>query len=198
MDIKETMHCNPTKCISWSAILVGAFVGVGISFLLNLFGVAIGLSAFSMTNEGAMTLAVGGLVGLIASTVIAMFFAGFASGYLGRLSVHKRNLGVIYGFTTWSAVLILTAVLTTHIGGYVNTYSTNITRQTVVVVDAKDTSPKSHRAGPHGEANEAITASKEMSGGMAVGAFVVFALFLFGAIACCFGAHYGMSRRCEE
>ena len=72
-DHQHDHHCN--KRISWSAILTGALVGVGLSFLLNLFGVAIGLSAFSMGDHGPASLAIGGLLGLIASTIIAMYCA---------------------------------------------------------------------------------------------------------------------------
>lgn len=197
LDDQYHHHCH--KRISWSAILTGALVGVGLSFLLNLFGVAIGLSAFSMSEHGAASLAIGGLLGLMLSTIIAMYFAGFASGYVGRFYVPKRNMGTLYGFTTWSVAVVLTALLTTHVGSYVDTYSTSVTHNSVMVTPAKSMPVKMTHASAHEEKQQIIeVSSKEATGGMAIGAFIVFALFFVGALASCFGAHHGMSCRSKE
>ncbi len=48
------------KRISWSAILIGAIVAVGLGFLLNMFCLAIGLSAFTLDDQGKTVVAVGG------------------------------------------------------------------------------------------------------------------------------------------
>lgn len=185
--------CTSAQRISWSAIIAGALIGVGLSFLLNLFGVAIGLSAFSMSEEGGASLAIGGLIGLIVSTMVAMFFAGFTAGHLGRLYVPKRNMGLAYGFTTWSVSIILSALLTTHVGGYVKAYSDTVTQQGIVVVD-ENASPSPHHSGT----KIAAVTPKEISGGIALGAFIVFGLFFVGAFSSCLGAHYGMSCREEN
>ena len=188
-------HCHTTKRISWSAVLTGALIGVGLSFLLNLFGVAIGLSAFSMSEHGVETLAVGGLLGFIVSTIVAMFFAGYTAGYIGRLYVPKHNMGMIYGFTTWTVAVILSAVLTSHIGSYIDTYSTSVSRNTIVLTQAPAVTNK-----PATENQQKITAviQKEISSGIAIGAFVVFALFFLGAFSSCLGAHFGMSCKSKE
>jgi len=188
-------HC-PTR-ISWSAIVTGTLIGVGLSFLLNLFGVTIGLSAFSMTHEGVSSLAIGGFLGLIISTIVSMFFGGFAAGYLGRLYAPKRNLGVIYGFTTWSVSIILSAIVTSHFGHYVDTYSANVTGNTVNVMQEKPAASTKAQPSTH-EVQIAAVTPKEVSGGMAVVAFIVFALFFIGAFSSCLGAHYGMSCRSDE
>lgn len=195
MDDQNHVHCR--NRISWSAIVIGALVGVGLGFLLNLFGVTIGLSAFSMSNEGAGTLAVGGLLGLIISTIIAMFMSGFTAGYLGRLFVPRRNLGVVYGFATWSLALILTALVTTYVGSYVNSYTTTVTRNTIVVTQEQPATQNTDRASRKDQQIASVT-PKEITGGIAVGTFIVFALFFIGALSSCFGAHYGMSCRSED
>jgi hypothetical protein len=69
-------------------------VGVGLSFLLNLFSIAIGLSLVTTSKEGIASLAIGGFLGLVISAIAAMFVAGTTSGYLGRSCCAKRNLGV--------------------------------------------------------------------------------------------------------
>lgn len=197
--VNEQNDYRCTQRISWSAIVAGALVGVGLSFLLNLFGVAIGLSAFSMNDQGVASLAIGGLLGLLISTIIAMYFAGLVSGSLGKLFVPKRNMGIIYGFTTWSVVLVLSAVLTAHVGSYVDSYSTSVTQNSVVVMQDK-TAPGASHAADASDAKQKIIAltPQQASGGMAIGAFIIFALFFVGALASCIGAHHGMSCRSEE
>ena len=197
VDEHAHLHC-PTR-ISWSAIVTGAFIGVGLSFLLNLFGVTIGLSAFSMTDQGVGSLAIGGLLGLIISAIASMFFGGFAAGYLGRLYVPKRNLGMLYGFTTWTVSIIISAVLTTYVGTYVDSYTSKITRNNVVVIQEKpDTTKISDSSSKENQQKAESITPQEVSGGMAVGAFIVFALFFISAFSSCLGAHYGMSCRSDE
>lgn len=189
------------KRISWSAILTGALVGVGFSFLLNLFGVAIGLSAFSMGDQGVMSLAIGGLFGIIVSTIIAMFFAGFTSGYIGRLYVPGRNMAGIYGFSTWIVAIILTAVLTTHLGSYIESYSTSVTRSTVIITQDKTAeamTSKSHASSHEEHHKIANITPKEVTGGIAIGAFIVFAMFFIGALSSCVGARFGMRCTSED
>lgn len=195
---EEHVHHQCAKRISWSAIAAGSLVGVGLGFLLNMFGMAIGLSAFSMTNEGMTSLAAGGLLGLVISTVIAMYCAGLTAGCLGKLYVPKRNLGIVYGFVTWSVTLILTALITTHVGHYVDTYSTTVVnRDSVVVYQDKAQSPKASHVAHEEKQQVAAVNPKEASGGMAIMTFIVFALFFIGAFACCLGAHHGM-KCCKE
>ena len=112
------LHCH-WKRLSWTAVIVGALVGVGLTFLLALFSAAIGLSAFSMDSTGATTLAVGGFIGVVIGILVSMFLAGWVAGYLGRPYAMGRNLGVLYGFTAWCLALLLTASFAGPIGRYV-------------------------------------------------------------------------------
>ncbi len=189
---EHNYHC--TSHISWSAIIAGALVGVGLGFLLNLFGVAIGLSAFSMSDQGAATIAIGGLLGLIIATIIAMYFAGLTSGYLGRNHMPRCHMGLIYGFTTWSVAIILTAMLTAHLGSYIDTYTTTVTKNNVVVTQKA----VSVKASTNQDKQTIVNVTpKEASGGMAVGAFIVFGMFFVGAFSSCLGAHHGMTCKKE-
>ena len=196
----DPSHIHCSKRISWSAIATGAIIGVGLSFLLNLFGMTIGLSAFSMTEQGVGSLAIGGLLGLIISTIVSFFFGGFAAGYLGRLYVPKRNLGIVYGFTTWSVTLLLSAVVTTYVGTYVDSYTSVVTRNMVVATQEAPAASAnaSDKQKMSTEQKIATVNPKDLTSGMAVGAFIVFALFFVGAFSSCLGAHYGMSCRSDE
>ena len=78
----EYSHTHLHSSICWSAIIAGAFVGVGLGFLLHLFGIAISLSAYSSsTNGAAETLAIGGFIGIVIGVIVSMGAAGFVAGY---------------------------------------------------------------------------------------------------------------------
>lgn len=184
------------KCISWSAILVGALVGVGLSFLLNLFSIAIGLSVVSTTKEGLATLAVGGLIGVAIGTIAAMWTAGFTAGFLGYKPLHNHNLGVIYGFTAWCVALILTVLLAGQIGQYVSAYTTFIGKPAAVVsVEPTTTTVASTTS------KEAVTVNTEKGiNAIGVGGLSVFVLFFLGALSSALGGYSGTDcrRRCCE
>src|SRR5687767_10657531 len=75
--------CRP-KAISWTAILAGALVGMGLTFLLNTFSIGIGLSLVRTTEDGLTSLAIGGFIGLLIGAIVSMFAAGFTAGCLGK------------------------------------------------------------------------------------------------------------------
>ncbi len=191
------------KRVSWTAIIVGALIGIGLAFLLDLFSVAIGLSFVTTSKEGMMTLAIGGLVGLLIGTIASMFVAGFASGYLGRAYCIKRNLGVLYGFTTWCLALILTALLATNLTRYVSFYSDFVSNPTMVVsIEDKhmemNTSKLSTTTKPSTTTNSSSTAmmssqTQKVANTLGISSFIIFVLFFVGALSSCFGGHCGMT-----
>lgn len=187
-------------CVSWTAVIVGALVGIGVSFLLNLFSVAIGLSTTVVSQEGMVTLAIGGLVGVAICGIVSMYLAGFTAGYLGRGYCGGRNLGILYGFTTWSFALVLTVIFASHIGRYVTAFANTSNPTTVVIVDENaPTANNSMRTNNNGaqkmkdvaEVN-AVNAQKATNT-LGTGAFIVFGLFFLGALAACCGGHTGMN-----
>jgi len=185
-----------SKRISWNAIVVGALVGIGLSFLLNLFSVAIGLSIVKTTQDGLVSLAIGGFIGLLIGTIVSMFFAGFAAGYLGRPYSVKRNLGVIYGFTTWCLALILMMLLASHVGRYVTSYSSFITNPTPVVFINNQVSPA---VTTNTSNSKVVVNSQAATNNLGYSAFLIFILFFIGAISSCFGGHCGMTcRTCKD
>src|SRR5690349_14288427 len=95
------------KCISWSAVFVGAFAAIGLSFLLSLFSTAIGLSIYTVNPEGVTKLAVGGMLGFAIGIIATMFFSGWLAGYFGRSHCDKKCCGAIYGFISWCVALVL-------------------------------------------------------------------------------------------
>lgn len=179
--------------ISWTAVIIGGLVGLGLSFLLNLFSVSIGLSLVSTTQEGIATLAIGGFIGLLIGAIISMFMAGFTAGYLGQPYCVKRNLGVLYGFSAWCVGLVLMVVLTSHITHYVAAYSDFIVHPTVVEVVNNNVSPVALSAS--GSADVVVNAQKTTNN-LGITSLLIFILFFVGAVASCFGGHFGMV--CKE
>lgn len=195
--------CTPHlfKRISWTAIFIGAIVGLGLSFLLNLFGIAIGLSAYTLSNDGAIVLAVGGLCGIIIGIIASMLAAGYAAGYLGRYHCPQRNLGIIYGFTTWTVALVLSAMIGTQISGYITSYSNAMSHS--VVVSSQDKAHSSPtvtvKNTPSADNVDHKTIKVTTSANsLAWGAFSVFVIFFIGAVASCIGACWGMSCKRED
>jgi pheromone shutdown protein TraB len=88
---KNEKYCS-TKCISWTSIVVGALIALGLTFLLNLFSTAIGLSAYKLSG-GSSLFAIGGFLGFAIGIVATMFAAGWLAGYLGRSYCYNKNLG---------------------------------------------------------------------------------------------------------
>lgn len=205
--INETITTQETcyqthhfKHISWTAIFVGALTAVGLGFLLNLFGIAIGLSAIKSINDGSSAIAIGGLLGIIIGIVASMFAAGYATGYLARLHCpeHHHHLGILYGFTTWVVALILSAAVIGHFSHYVATY-TNTLSHSVITTPTPTTNPDNtvvattQSTTPAQDVNKTIAKIDASSTAtLASGSFVVFVLFFIGAFFTCVGACCGM------
>lgn len=192
---------HPFKRISWTAILAGALVAVGLGFLLNLFGIAIGLSAYSASPDGAQVIAIGGLLGIIIGTIAAMVTAGYAAGYLGRLYCPQRNLGIIYGFTTWTVALILSTIVAAHFTHHVAAYTNAISQTHVTTINTQEPHTTALAVATPKPANQPQTAAVNVTvpaKHLALSAGIIFALFFIGAVSACVGACWGMCCKREE
>jgi hypothetical protein len=194
--IFEHSHMGAVKWFSWTAVLIGALVGIGITFLLHLFSIAITLSAFTVNNTtGETTIAIGGLIGIMIGVIAAMFTAGWIAGYLGRTYCCKRHLGALYGFTTWCLALLLSILIASYVGRYVTSYTNFISNPTVITstkpfikIDTMSTS----------SSTEMMIDTQKSAKTSAINAFIVFVLFFLSALASCFGGHFGMCYRKDE
>ena len=196
--------CHHLKRLSWTAILAGALVGVGASFLLNLLCIGIGLSAFNATPDGATALAIGGFVGLVISAFISMYAAGWVAGYLGRPFAARRHLGELYGFITWSVALILTIMLTSHVSKFVSNYNDTLVvhpHAAVVAVTTNDAAPLASQktvtnAATGEQSTQTVVNAEKATNAVGAAAFATFFLFFIGAIASTFGGAVAM--RCGK
>lgn len=180
-------------CISWSAIFIGAFFIIGLSFLMNMFSASIGLSAFHLSPEGVKTLAIGGFVGMLIATIAIMFFSGWVAGYLGRSKCVSGTCGGVYGFSAWSIALILTILLSAHVGKFVTSLSDFVQTPTYsnVTVRADSSAPI---VSTNNATNQAVVNSDKV----AMSAFALFILFLVGAFSSTIGGHCGLRTCCKK
>ncbi|PJE18220.1 MAG: hypothetical protein CK430_00510 [Legionella sp.] len=190
--------------MSWSAIISGAFVGVGLGFLLQLFGIAISLSAYNSSSTGATTIAIGGFLGLLIGVIASMGTAGFVAGYLGRYHYGHCHGGVLYGFITWSISLLLAALFVMPLTHYISGYN-KVLAPTVVVSDTLpqkvDLATENKNLGPATQNKEAVASQSlvRVSPDTLEGSsWLIFLLFFVGALSSCIGACCGMSCKRKE
>jgi hypothetical protein len=186
---------TPIPRLSWSAIFAGAFTGVGLNFLLQLYGIAIGLSAYSSSpSGGATTIAIGGFLGLIVGVIAAMIAAGYVTGYLGKFYHCYCHGGIIYGFLTWSMALVLSAVMLFPFTHYASAYtralspSVEVTNALPHPIQIKPDTSSSTKEG--GGTKPAIKVTPSTLTGSS---WVIFVLFFIGALSSCIGACWGLS-----
>lgn len=179
--------------LCWSSIFGGAFVGVGLTFLLHLYGVAISLSAFSSSQHGAAVLAIGGLIGMLIGVIAAMGAAGFVAGYLGRFHYYPIHGGVIYGFITWSLAIFLSAVMIGPLTHYVADYGNSLANPSMMDVPSADVSiaAQNNVAVVNGQKVVAPSPAE-----LAWGGWIIFGMFFIGALSSCVGASCGI--RCKR
>src|SRR5579871_5063601 len=117
------LHPIECKCFTWQPIIAGALAAVGFTFLLNLFSVAIGLTAYTTNSQGVENIALGGLIATDLGIVVSMFASGWLAGYLGNRYCTKRHLGALYGFLTWCLALIFMVLLAEYMTKYITFYT---------------------------------------------------------------------------
>lgn len=187
------------KCFSWSAVIVGALVAVGLSFLLNLFSIALSLSAFDVTPEGDTAFAVGGFLGLVIGAIVAMFVAGWVAGYLARPYCVKRNLGELYGFAAWCVSLIITIFLTAHVVEFVSNTSSVVRPATNITMTSNERALMvTQETRANSTATRATANTEKTTNALGMVAFVTFFLFFIGALSSSFGGRCGMSCRRKD
>lgn len=205
-DRSNLIKKNPIRLIfiniSGIAIITGGLIGFGFSFLLNLLGLALELKLFSTTNTGVTVIALSGMISILVGLIGTQFAAGYITGYLGRLDDPQWKLGIIYGLTTWSLILLLNVLLMTPLNQYLfnltdfsppeNLFSTSpglnleIEPQKVFNLNTlMNNSPSDFSI---------HTSPKVIS----ESAFIIFILFFISLFSSCLGSCWAMSAKREK
>jgi hypothetical protein len=115
---RNRLGLNPARRISWSAILAGVAVTLGISLLLAMLGAGLGAGSVNPLQESNPFegLGTGAVIWLVLSGIVAFFVGGWTAGF-GSGSATTRRESAIHGVVTWAVAGILTVGLITGAAG---------------------------------------------------------------------------------
>lgn len=200
---ETTCLVHPHRRFCWSAVFAGALVGVGIGFLLHLFGMAIGLSAYSSSADRAGMIAIGGILGMLIGVAATGLTAGYTAGYLGRCLNAPRHWGMMYGFTTWSIALLLSMLVAVPGSHYIASFTNSLAKSQIVKNIGEANNEVSGISKP--AANDTAMVQKTDEGNalntpdagenLAWSSWIIFVLFFAGAFFSCLGACWGAGCR---
>ncbi|MGC1645100.1 MAG: hypothetical protein WA741_04670, partial [Candidatus Sulfotelmatobacter sp.] len=105
------------SCVSWGAVIAGAFAAAALSLILLALGAGLGLSAVSpWSNAGASagTLGKGAILWLILMEIMASSMGGYLAGRLRTrwTRIHGDEVyfrDTAHGFLSWAVGLVITA-----------------------------------------------------------------------------------------
>lgn len=196
-------HYRPIyRSLSWTGVIAGALVAISLSFLLNLFEMGIGLSIVQTSEQGVVTMVIGGLIAMAVGGMIVMFAAGWVSGYLARFYHWHRHVGILQGLAAWSLALILTFLL---LGLHSNllTYSSQLLTETSLLnpsapstinLTNNDNAPAVNVNANFTSPSQITVNTQTAVNTLGMGALIAFLIFILGAIASCVGGYYGVGQ----
>lgn len=82
---RNSLAYTKAKPITWSAVISGAMIAFGLTFLFHLLTLGIGLAIFSTNEQGMKELAFNGYIWTLAGSIIILFIAGWKTGKLIRI-----------------------------------------------------------------------------------------------------------------
>jgi len=111
-EVRETGYIGTYSAVhsrvSWGAILAGATVALAVYFLLNLLGVAIGLSVAD--NVETNQLGIGAAIWSFVSLIVALFLGGWVTTQC--TTGENRTEAMLYGVIVWAVTSTLLVWLT--------------------------------------------------------------------------------------
>lgn len=184
---ENVIHTDSCHCLAWKPVFAGALVAIGLAFLLNLFSVAIGLTAFTTNSEGVESIAMGGLLGTAIGIIASMFASGWIAGYLGQRHCKQGHLGALYGFLAWCLALLATIFIASYAQQYINFYARFLSgsREIIQINNAN-------------LSNNITVAANLQTSHLVISTYIIFSLFFLGAFAASLGGHCGIRHWCKE
>lgn len=187
-------HCC-VKRICWKAIFAGALVGFGLTFLLQIFDKAIGVTVFTVNASGVEAMVFGGFLGSIVGIIASMFFAGWVAGYLSRPHFFDRRIGALYGLLVWCLALLFGMIFMSHIGSHGMdraNYLTNPNSSVVSMNTSQTASVIASETAGKPNANQNAVNNDMPAKKAGISLFLTFILFFIGAVSASFGGYFGL------
>lgn len=98
--------------LSWASIIAGSLMTLILMFMLNLFGMAVGLTQinpeYGHDSADASDLATGGVVWVAVSNLIALFIGGWLAAYFA--GIPEGLDGLLHGLMVWAVSGIITVL----------------------------------------------------------------------------------------
>ncbi|NJL92891.1 MAG: hypothetical protein HC915_03790 [Anaerolineae bacterium] len=109
--------------LSWGAVIAGTIISLVLMFIFNLIGIAIGFTQVNPEHRtdsaGLKSIAIGGIVWVAASNLIALFVGGWLAAYFA--GIPEGTDGLLHGLMVWAVTGIVTSLLVaTGIGRAMN------------------------------------------------------------------------------
>ena len=103
--------------IDWPTIIAGALIAIGIGFVLNMLGLAIGASAFNPYRLAAQedVITVGGGLYVIFAQLVALQIGAYVASRAARYPDHFG--GLLTGVTVWALAVFVAIAIATFTSG---------------------------------------------------------------------------------
>lgn len=185
------MSQDKHKCkhLSWYAVWVGALVALGLTFLFNLLTLGLGLSLYTVNEQGMQTIRWGVLAWMFVGSYILLFISGWSAGkqICNGFSFHPCN-GILHGFMSWVLYLMISVFLFSF---FIEAATTALTKNAFINITlGQGTSQGINTPVPNQEAVQNV----------GIATLSTFLLFAIGALGSCIGAYCGIraSKECHD
>lgn len=190
----NTNHFYPNLSISWTALGVGSLLIVGLSYLMRLFTVGVGLSAYTTTTSGTMAFAITGFVCLIILSYLLLFLAGWITGLISSVYSDKRWLGLLHGFAAWCLALVIMGafVAPNHPFFIAQRFPHSVNVMAPANTLNSPTLPLTTTVSQNQNTVQAITSPANPINTLGIGMLATFFIFLSGILGSSLGGYYGV------
>lgn len=163
--------------LSWGAIIGGWLVAMGLAWLFYLLGLAVGFTAFDLSNTDAVAkgIGIGTAIWVVLTWVASLFLGGMFASWMDARP--DQTVGTLHGVAVWALAITVTAILGAL--GFTNLLqggasllhgaaTVGATAATRAAGDASSDSPEMRDAGVVGaELNRAVLAAPNPQAGAA-------------------------------
>jgi hypothetical protein len=97
--------------LSWGAIIGGWLVAMGLAWLFYLLGLAVGFTAFDLSNTDAVDkgLGIGTAIWVVLTWVASLFLGGMFASWMDARP--DETVGTLHGVAVWALAITITAIL---------------------------------------------------------------------------------------
>jgi hypothetical protein len=97
--------------VSWLAIVGGWLVGVGIAWLFYTLGLAVGFTAFNVSDAAVVAkgIGVGTVLWVVLTWAVSLFLGGMFASWMDARP--NQTVGTLHGIAVWGLTITVTSIL---------------------------------------------------------------------------------------